>query len=108
MTGPDKIALYKSGMMKYAQQDFPGALEDFKQALQIDPDFGDVHQSLAHVYEKMGDFDAALASGQRAVECNPDDFYAHTSLSMFYQRKGMIPEAEEEKAIASRLQHKSA
>jgi hypothetical protein len=24
---------------------------------------------------------------------------------MFYQRKGMIPEAEEEKAIAARLQH---
>ena len=53
----------------------------------------------------MGDFDAALDYAKKAVECNPDDFLAHTTLSMFYQRKGMIPEAEEEKAIAARLQH---
>ena len=102
----DKIALYKSGLGKFTRQDFQGAIEDFNQALAIDPDFGDVHQALAHTYEKLDDFTAALEAGKRAVECNPDDFYAHTSLSMFYQRVGMIPEAEEEKAIAARLQPK--
>ena len=49
-------------------------------------------------------FCAANSSAQQAVKYNPDDFLAHTSLSIFYQRKGMIQEAEEEKAIAARLQ----
>ena len=104
MSETDKTVLYRSGIDKFVRQDFEGALKDFHQALEIDPQFADVLQSAAHVYEKMGDFDAALEYAKKAVECNPDDFLAHTTLSMFYQRKGMIPEAEEEKAIAARLQ----
>jgi tetratricopeptide (TPR) repeat protein len=104
MSSNTKIELYKAGITQYAQQDFAASLETFQQALVLDPEFGDVHQAIAHVYEKMEDFDNALASAQKAVECNPDDFLAHTSLSMFYQRKGMIPEAESEKAIAAQLQ----
>ena len=103
----DKMELYKSGISKFAQQDFEGALEDLQKALELDPLFGDVHQSVAHVYEKMGDYDAALEAAKKAVECNPDDFLTHTSLSIFYQRKGMIAEAEEEKAKAAELQVKS-
>ena len=30
----------------------------------------------------------------------------HTNLSILYQRRGMIPEAEEEKAIAMQIQMK--
>ena len=104
MVDQDKIALYKSGMGKFALQDFAGALGDFAQALAIDPEFADVHQSMAHCHEKLGDLDQALSCAQKAVEFNPNDFLAHTSLSIFYQRKGMITEAEKEKAIAAQLQ----
>ncbi len=103
----DKMELYKSGISKFGQQDFEGALEDLQKALELDPLFGDVHQSVAHVHEKMGDYDAALEAAKKAVECNPDDFLTHTSLSIFYQRKGMIAEAEAEKARAAELQAKS-
>ena len=107
MAEQEKIARYKSGLTRFTQQDFTGALEDFKRALEIDPEFAEVLQSIAHVYEKLEDFDAALEYAQKAVEYNPDDFLAHTSLSIFYQRKGMIAAAEEEKAIAARLQQQS-
>jgi len=106
MTQTDPKALYKSGMGKFVRQDFAGAVEDFNQALALDPEFGDVYQALAHAYEKLGDLDAALAAGQRAAQCNPDDFLVHTSLSILYQRKGLIPQAESEKAIAAQLQHR--
>ena len=59
---------------------------------------------MAHCHEKLGDLDQALSCAQKAVEFNPNDFLAHTSLSIFYQRKGMITEAEKEKAIAAQLQ----
>ena len=107
MSEQDKMALYKSGLKKYTEQNFTGALEDFDQALKLDPEFADVLQSMAHVYEKLEDYDAALEYARKAVEFNPDDFLTHTSLSMFYQRKGMIAEAEAEKEIADRLQQHS-
>lgn len=106
MTETDPKAFYKSGMGKFVRQDFAGAVEDFKQALALDPQFGDVHQSLAHAYEKLGDLDAALAAAQQAAQCSPDDFLVHTSLSILYQRKGMIPQAEAEKATAAQLQQR--
>ena len=68
MAEQKKIALYKSGLTRFTQQDFTGALEDFKGALEIDPEFADVLQSLAHVYEKLEDFDAALTYAKKAVE----------------------------------------
>ena len=106
MAEQEKLTLYKSGMARYAQQDFTGALADFQEALEIDPEFAEVLQSMAHAHEKLEDYDAAEACAQKAVACNPDDPLAHTSLSMFYQRKGMIAEAEAEKALAVQLQQR--
>ncbi len=106
MSATDLISLYKSGLAKYSAQDFAGAREDFEQALRLDPEFADVHHSLAHVLEKLGDLDGALASARRAVELSPDEVLAHTSLSIIYMRKGMIPEAEAEKALADELQRR--
>jgi|TARA_B100000809_G_scaffold259081_1_gene303415 Tfp pilus assembly protein PilF len=104
MSAADKLSLYRSGLGKYAQQDFAAARVDFEQALVIDPDFGDVHHSLAHVLEKLGDLEGALVSALRAVELSPEEVLAYTSLSVIYMRKGMIPEAEQAKATATELQ----
>ena len=93
-------------MGKYVQQDFEAARTDFEQALQLDPDFGDVHHSLAHVLEKLGDLEGALQAALRAVELSPDEVLAHTTLSVIYMRKGMVPEAEAEKAVAAELQRR--
>ena len=103
MTELDKKAYYKSGMGKFVRQDFAGAVADFKQAVALDPEYGDVYQSMAHAYEKLGELDAALAAALKAAECNPEDFLVHTSLSILYQRKGMIPQAEAEAALAKQL-----
>jgi len=102
----DKLSLYRSGMGKYAQQDFEGARTDFEQALALDPEYGDVHHSLAHVLEKLDDLDGALTAAQRAVQLSPDEVLAHTSLSVIFMRKGMIPEAEQAKAHAAELQRR--
>ena len=104
MDQKEVTSLYMSGMSKFVQQDFNGAIDKFKEAILIKPDYGDVYQAMAHCYEKLEDFDSALKYAKQAVEHNPDDFLAHTSLSMFYQRKGLIAEAEKEKALAAKLQ----
>jgi Flp pilus assembly protein TadD len=96
--------LYKDGMSAFARQDFAAAVTVFHRAIEMEPAFADVHQAMAHCHEKLGDLDAALSCAQRAVEHAADDALAHTSLSMLYQRKGMIDEAETEKALALKLQ----
>ena len=99
----DKVELYRTGVAKYSQQEYAAALEDLGRAVDIDPDFGDAHQAIAHVHEKLENYDDALAAAQRAVACNPDDALAHTSLSICFQRKGMIAEAEAAMARAAQL-----
>ncbi|MBT3341833.1 MAG: tetratricopeptide repeat protein [Gemmatimonadetes bacterium] len=103
----DKIALYRSGMNKYATQDFEGARQDFEAALQIDPEFGDIHHSLAHVFDKLEDTEQALVSARRAVELNPEEILAYTTLSVMCMRKGLIQEAEDAKARAADLQRQA-
>jgi Flp pilus assembly protein TadD len=61
---------------------------------------------LAMALAKRGELDAAVDAARRYVELDPDEPLAHTSLSMLYQQKGMIPEAEQEKAISMQLQMK--
>ena len=57
--------------------------------------------SLAH--RQRGALDEAIEAGRRLIELEPDDALSHTNLSILYQRKDMVPEAEEEKAIAMQL-----
>lgn len=104
MNQSEAAAFYKSGMNKFVNQDFTGAIDEFKEAILIKPDYGDVYQAMAHCHEKLEDFDSALECAKQAVEHNPNDFLAHTSLSIFYQRKGLITEAEKEKELATKLQ----
>jgi Flp pilus assembly protein TadD len=61
---------------------------------------------LAMALARQGDLDAALDAAKRYAVLDPDEPLAHTSLSMLYQQKGMIPEAEQEKAISLTLQMK--
>ena len=70
----DKMTCYKSGMNKFAQQDFAGALDDLAQAVELDPQFADAYQAMAHCHEKLGDLDQALSAAQKAAEQAPDDF----------------------------------
>ena len=67
----DKMTFYKSGMSKFAQQDFAGALDDLAQAIVLDPQFADAYQAMAHCHEKLGDLDQALSAAQKAAEHAP-------------------------------------
>jgi Flp pilus assembly protein TadD len=55
------------------------------------------------VLEKAGDLDGAIEAARRLIEIEPDEALSHTGLSRLYQQKGMIPEAEAEMAIATKL-----
>jgi len=79
------------------------AVAGYRRALELDPELAIAWNGLAMTLERAGDLDGAIAAARRLIELEPDEALGHTSLSRFYQQKGMVPEAEDEKAIATKL-----
>jgi tetratricopeptide (TPR) repeat protein len=71
-----------------------GAVEKYRQCVNLDPDFFDGWHALGMALMKLGRFDEAIEAGRRSVELRPNDQIGWTSLSLFYNRAGNIKEAE--------------
>jgi Flp pilus assembly protein TadD len=82
------------------------AAADYRLALEGDPALGIAWNALAMTLDRKGDVDAAIEAIRNYIELDADDPLGHTSLSIFYQKKGMIQEAEDEKALSASLQLK--
>ncbi len=54
------VALYKQGLDKQNRDDYYGAVEDFQQALQVNPSYGDAWFHLSQVTYAIGDYSLAL------------------------------------------------
>jgi Flp pilus assembly protein TadD len=100
---PDARALYKEAFDHFVGGRPEQAAASFRACLEADPAHARAWNGLAMTLAQLGDLDGAIEAGRRLVELEPDEALGHTSLSMFYQRKGMIREAEDEKALATRL-----
>ncbi len=59
--GTSALKFYDSGLAKQNAEDFYGASEDFQQAVQINPSYGDAWFHLAHVTYSLGDYSLALS-----------------------------------------------
>jgi Flp pilus assembly protein TadD len=102
----DARSLYKEAFDHFLNDRFDAAVATYRKAIDVEPRFAIAWNGLAMALAQQGDLDGAIEAARRLIEIEPDEPLAHTSLSMFYQRKGMIPEAEAEKALALRLQMK--
>ncbi len=103
---PEAKALYKRGFDAFANDRHDEAISFYEKALAIDPELSIAWNGLSLAHRQKGDLTAAIEAGKRLIELEPDDALSHTNLSILYQRRGMIPEAEEEKAIAMQIQMK--
>jgi Flp pilus assembly protein TadD len=103
MAVSDARALYKQAFQAFVQGRVEEAVAGYRQALAVDPALAIAWNGLAMALAQQGDLDGAIDAGRRLVELEPDEPLGHTSLSIFYQRKGLIREAEDEKAAAARL-----
>jgi Flp pilus assembly protein TadD len=102
----DARALAKQAFDHLANDRVEQAVAAYREAVALDPRLAIAWNGLAMALAQAGDLDGALEASRRLVELEPDDPLGHTNLSMFYMRKGMVPEAEVEKALAMRLQMK--
>ena len=102
----DKEDLYDEGLDLAFDGNYREAINKYRAALEIDPEFADAIHGVAMAHAELEELDEAIEAAKQLCVINPDDILAHTSLSTFYMRKGMIPEAEEESAKARMLDWK--
>lgn len=87
---------YYAGLDHFADGRYQEAIEEYRQALTIDPALADAMHGLARVLQDLERYDEAIDVASKITELNPDDVLAHISLSIIFQKKGMIAEAEAE------------
>ncbi len=80
------------------------AISLLDEAILLDPAFEDAYEVLGVILHRQGHTDEAIRTMRQLADLNPDCLMAHTNLSVFYVAKGMIQEAEEEKARAAVLE----
>lgn len=82
------------------------AIHVLEDVLRLTPDYEDAYEALGVILHRHHRVDEAIAIMKQLAAMNPNCVMAHSNLSVFYVSKGMIQEAEEEKAIAGQLEFK--
>ncbi len=100
----DSRAIYKEGFGHFVDERLDEAIACYRRAIEADPGLAIAWNGLSMALRQNDDLDAAIEAAQRLIELEPDDALSHTNLSILYQLKGMIQEAEDEKALATRLE----
>ncbi len=90
------------------QDEDDSAIRLLEEAVVLDPKYEDAYEALGVILNRHGRVDEAIHYMQILAGLNPDCIMAHTNLSVFYVQKGMIEEAEMEKAKAAVLEIQQA
>ncbi len=80
------FAYIESGMYKEA-------IEAFKKAIKLQPDFARAHLGLGSAYQSSGMYREAIEAYQEAIRLEPNLFISHFSLGLSYASLGMYKEA---------------
>jgi len=91
-----KEEYFEQAVNAFGDDNLDEAIEQYRNALQIDPNYQDALHGLGMALFSRGRIDEAITAAKKLIEIDKDDVLAHTSLSMFYQSQGRIEEAEKE------------
>lgn len=93
--------LYYAASDHFKNEELDKAEEKYRLAIKLDPKFADAYESLGVMLGRQNRFQEAIDLMAQLSEVDPKSVLAHTNMSLFLMRLGKIPEAEEQKAMAT-------
>ena len=79
------------------------AIDEYKQALSIDPDDAIIHNNIGIAYAGEGRFDKAMPAFRQALKIDPNYIGAHFNLGIVYAQKQMYKQAKKQFQIVLSL-----
>ncbi|MBD2437207.1 protein kinase domain-containing protein [Nostoc sp. FACHB-110] len=86
-------AYYQEGLDKYNNQDFRGAIEDYTQAININPNFAMAYFNRGNAHDEIGHIKIAIKDYTQAININPN-------FAMAYFKRGNAYNELEDKQAA--------
>ncbi|BDA71613.1 hypothetical protein CAL7716_057790 [Calothrix sp. PCC 7716] len=72
------------GLKKFKAGDYVRAIEDYTQAIKINPNHADAYSNRGLAYNNLGDYQAAIYDCSEAIKINPNHSYAYNNRGLAY------------------------
>jgi serine/threonine protein kinase/Flp pilus assembly protein TadD len=89
----EKLAHYTLGVLNRGNGHFDKAVEEFKKTLELDPDYGEVHNELGYTYLLMENFEESIEHFKKYASLYPGDANPLDSTAEAYFQMGRLDEA---------------
>ena len=91
---PHSILLYNiCGAVYAAFKQYDAAIDSYKHAIKIKPDYAEAHYNMGVVLQEKGELDAAIDSYKQAIKIKPDYAEAHSNMGVALKDKGELDAA---------------
>ena len=84
---------FQEGVKKARRGDYQGAIEDFTQALRLNPQDAIAFNNRGLAYANQGDYQPAIADYNQALRLNPQDAEAYYNRGLAYRKLGDTQQA---------------
>ena len=78
---------FEQGNVHLKKKEFHKAIEQYRQALRLDPDAAIIHAALGWAYYNVGMLDAAIAEGEEVIRLEPDNPDVAKLMELLYQQR---------------------
>ena len=93
---PNSVVLYNiAGASNAGLMQFDAAINNYKKALKINPDYPDAYNNMGNALKDKGDLEAAIESYKQALKIKPDYAQAYNNMGIALKGKGDLEAAIE-------------